>query len=376
MMNNDIPVFAMYTDWNRKGGEGKYGGVGWYRILNPLRKIENITIFGKYSIGGETEKERTQVGEVISKIGKVMFMKYVDDWAPVAHLITIKRVFGLKLVIDIDDDLFNIHPDNIASKWHYPGSKKNEALKFFIKNADHLVVSTPPLASSMSQFGIPITVIPNTIDEAIWKPKKSTKEVILTEFDARYGEIRKVSPQKDRMIRIGWASSANHAQDVPVIKEAMRELLEKYDNIEFWIIGYPTDAFKDLGSRVRLILGTSGYAAYPMFLRNLNLDISIAPIIDDQFNRGKSNIKWMEASMLGLPTVASKVYPYENSIKHSETGFLARNTENWVFYLSKLIENKELRETMGKDAKKAVLKDYNVKNYLEDYTKLFEKINE
>lgn len=363
---NNIKVFGIYTDWNRPGAKGKFGGVGWYRIINPLEKIEKCIVKGEYELGGA---ERVKKAQEMKEFGDIWYLKYVDDWNSAMHIITAKRFTGAKLVIDIDDDMFSVHPDNVAYRYHHPGSEKNEALKFFISKADHLVVSTSPLREAMSKFGIPITVIPNCIDTEIWKVRPSRKRFTSLGKDG----IKKEHLKKEKL-RIGWVSSANHIQDVPIIEEAMKQILEKYD-VEFWVIGLPSPELYQLNEKkVKIILGTSGYEAFPAFLKSCQLDISIAPILDDKFNRSKSNIKWMEAAMCGVPTVASKVYPYEHSIDHGKTGYLARTTENWVYYLSKLIEDKDLREKMGRDAKREVIKEYSMVDHLDKYEELFKNL--
>ena len=350
-------IVAIWTDWNRKGANGKYGGVGWYRIINPFGKLKNTTVISGEDImvGG---KDRIKAVEKMAKLGNIWVIKYVDDWKAVNHLLTMRDVANkfiqpTKLIVDLDDDMFSVHPHNYAYRYHYPGSPKNEALKYLIQNADALTVSTQPLKHKMKQYNDMIEVLPNTIDESIWGENKKHK-----------GKLR-----------IGWILSANHEQDIPVVIDAIKEILKKYEII-FYHIGWDSPHFDALPQEShKFIAGTSGYKEYPEFLASLGLDISIAPIIDDEFNKSKSNIKWMEAAMLEIPTVASNVYPYEHSIKDGETGFLAGNTKQWVNALSKLIESEELRRKIGKQAKEVVIKEYNVKDVINKYKKFFNKLN-
>ena len=348
-------VIAIWTDWNRKGAKSKYGGVGWYRIINPMKKLGAKVISGEHIDLGGTRR----IGTVqwLEELGDIWYIKYVDDWKAVFHLLTArdtasKFISPTKIVVDLDDDMFSVHPKNYAYKYHYPGSPKNEALKFLIQNADALTVSTEPLKSKMLQYNDTVEVLPNTIDKSIWGKNKKHK-----------GKLR-----------IGWILSANHEQDISVVIDAIEEILKKYD-VEFYHIGWDSPYFDILPKKShKFVAGTNGYKEYPEFLANLGLDISIAPIIDDDFNKSKSNIKWMEASMLEIPTVASKVYPYEHSIIDGQTGFLAGNTKQWVNALSKLIESKGLREKIGRQAKKAVLREYNVKDVISKYNDFFKKI--
>jgi hypothetical protein len=109
-------------------------------------------------------------------------------------------------------------------------------------------------------------------------------------------------------------------------------------------------------------------------LADLDLDISVAPNKANQFNDCRSNIKWMEAAMLGIPSVVSNIHPYLTSIEHGVTGFIAKNEDEWVKYLSELIESKEKRETIGRNAKKAVLKRWTIDKMLPKYQEVIEKV--
>ena len=337
-------ILACYTDWNRPGAKGKYGGVGWYRIVNPFTHMDAHVLSGEeLGIGG---KERHTNAQKMADLAKTWVFKYVDDINPVLHLLSARDTVGAKLWIDIDDDMFHVHPHNYAYNYHYPGSPKNETLKYLVKEADGLIVSTEPLREVMKEYNKNIIVAPNAIDPEIWKVP--------------------LEKNTGKRLRIGWILSANHEQDVPEIRDAMNEILRKY-NVEFRAIGYYSDDFNVFPKKKRkFVLGTKGYDQYPQFLAKQRLDISIAPLIDDEFNRGKSNIKWMESSMVGVPVVASDREPYK-CIENAKTGFLAKNKKEWVKYLSMLIEDAEMRKEIAENAKKKVLKDYHIKSIIKHY---------
>ena len=56
----------------------------------------------------------------------------------------------------------------------------------------------------------------------------------------------------------------------------------------------------------------------------------LAPLEDTPFNRAKSDLKFLEYSALGLPTVASRVTPYLGIDAHG--GVLADNSDALRFY--------------------------------------------
>lgn len=372
---NKYSVVGVCTDTNRHNSEGKYGAISWYRIINPLQKIgANIAQDMRIHLTPEWALD-------FAKQGKIWFMKMTDNEG-IDFLVDVARQFtDSKYVLDLDDDPFTFsknHPEYKTLKERMPQVRK------MVEMADHVVVSTEPLKEIVSKVNPYVTVIPNAIDPAIWKVK-NTKNT-------------------DGKIHIGWIASASHIADLPVIMEALRDIVKKYDNVHIHFAGMidmkivdmenPTEdiinlaVLKSLVERSRMKVdfsalvgrfthhvGTKGYEEFPSFLASLGLDIAVAAIENNQFNRAKSNIKWMEHAMLEIPMVLSDVGPYK-CVKHGEDGFLAKTKDDWVKYLSLLIEDAELRKKIGVNAKKATLEGYDIKDQLPKYEALFTKLIE
>lgn len=326
-----------------KNGKRQHGAVGWYRIMNPLKKLgADIAIGINLSPKIENAME-------FKKRGDIWYSK-ISDNEGIDHIYGSHRDFTQsKIIIDLDDDPGSVnegHPDYQALE-----AKKDMRIRM-VKLADHLVVATEPIKEAVKHLNPYITVIPNAIDPSIWGKNQR---------------------RKDKKIRIGWMSSGSHFADLPIINPVMLEILEKYPNVEFHFAGMTWDEHKQ--KRFFHHVGRSGYMEFPKWYASLAIDIAVAPLKDTQFNRCKSNIKWMEAAMLEIPTVASDVEPYK-CIKHGKDGFLATNKEQWVKYLSLLIENEEKRREIGKNAKETVLKEWTIDKFLPLYEKLFKKLME
>jgi len=348
---NKIKTFAQWTDWNRKGAKGHYGGIGWYRIVNGLGKIQNVTVVGEKEIGG---KDRAEIAKKIGE-NKVMYIKYIDSINPIMHLLAIRDSQDMKLIVDIDDNVFKVHPHNYAYKDISPESEAVQNFAFLFKEADALVCSTEPLAEYMKAYNKNVFVIPNTTDPEIWNVP--------------------VKKNRSKKIRIGWVNGPTHEQDAPVLVPVLKELFKKYgDHIEFHHIGWQSPEFDNIKGDQKMVFGTKGFKEYPAFLASLGMDILVAPLIDDEFNRGKSHIKWMEGAMLEIPMVCSDVYPYSKAVTHGKDGFLAKSTSEWIKYLSWLIEDKELRQKIGKEAKVKTLAEHQVKDVLPKYVEVLESV--
>ena len=347
-MENKYRVLGICTDQNIKNGKviyrtgDNYGAVGWYRIVNPLRKLgADITV-------GLTLRGTAEGAFALRERGEIWFSKMSDN-PDIDHIYGAhKDLTGAKFVLDLDDypGMVNSdHPDFKALEVRRPMRER------MIKMADHVVVSTPLIKEAIKDLNSFCTVIPNAIDPAIWKFKNQKKN--------------------DGKIRIGWISSGSHFSDLPIIEDVMQEIMDKYKNVEFHFAGMSWD--KVARDQFFHHIGVRSYKQFPRWYSEKGFDIAIAPLKDTQFNQAKSNIKYLEAAMLEIPIVASDVEPYR-SIQHGKTGFLASSREHWMKYLIKLIEDKDLRERIGKAAKQDALDNWTIDKFLPLYEDLLKKM--
>jgi glycosyltransferase involved in cell wall biosynthesis len=96
-------------------------------------------------------------------------------------------------------------------------------------------------------------------------------------------------------------------------------------------------------------------------------DINLVPLeIDNPFCESKSEIKFIEAGILEIPTVAVRNQTYSEAISDGIDGFLADKKEEWIEKIEKLINDEKLRMEMGGRAREKVLRDYTNKNSRSD----------
>ncbi len=233
------------------------------------------------------------------------------------------KVAGRKVIIDMDDDLWNLHPTNPAyDDWNDPGTIGR--LEWAIRAADVVTTATPHLAGRLKGFNDNVRVVPNMLPGEHWPPERKR-------------------PDRGGVVRIGWAGSPSHDIDMPILSGTVEQLLHEFDNVEVMMVGmeeFPFAPHPRLLTKDRVNI--EGYAELLD-----EFDIGLAPLVDNTFNRAKSDLKFVEYAMIGIPTVASKVSSYENTIEPGVTGFLARNPKDWLKHLRRLVQDAELRERMG-----------------------------
>ncbi|MFN2199937.1 MAG: glycosyltransferase family 4 protein [Caldilineaceae bacterium] len=174
--------------------------------------------------------------------------------------------------------------------------------------------------------------------------------------------------RKERMDRepservvIGYGSgTATHDVDFQQAAPAMLEILSRNPSVELWLAG-PLDvgaAFARFGNRVRHF----PLSDWKEWLRLAShFDINLAPLeADNVFCRAKSEIKFVEAGAMGIPTVATRIDSFADAITPGVDGLLVDGPNEWLVALDGLIHEPERREAMGAAAEKTVAQEYSL----------------
>lgn len=293
----------------------QWWGVAWYRARVPGTALNGLG----YDVKMTDQLDRNWIEQCD-----------VFVTTPTANPQTLELVRHLKgrgalTVLDTDDDYWTLHPENPAS-W----SAENLATYANIgREVDRITVATPELVDVMKPLNDRVYVLPNALPEAVWP-----------------AEPKEVKGEGEPLV-LGWAGSTGHAPDLRMMYHILLQLLDEFPTLEVRIAGLNTD---QMPTHPRLIRPEPvKIEQYPDLLAGF--DIGIAPLIDSRFNRCKSDLKFLEYGMVGLPVVASNVTPYSRSIKNGENGYLAKNAKGWLKYLRLLITDYETRARIAAEAR-------------------------
>jgi len=257
---------------------------------------------------------------------------------------------GKRVLYDMDDDFWNVSKDNPSSLVSNAFKDQYESL---IKEADAIITPSKILAKKFKKLAKkPVFICPNGIDPNIYKE----------------------GPRVADKLVIGFAGAASHWKDLSMIAEVMEKLSEKYD-FYFSIYGMIGESIEAAMFFYKKMLDTGFQPEkneyfrsalefysqlknvkllhvpfhppeiYPAILGRCDFDIGIAPLEDNEFNRGKSCLKFYEYASVGAVTLASDVEPYK-----SEVNYRAKNTvKDWYKKLEKLIVDAEFRKKLLKE---------------------------
>jgi glycosyltransferase involved in cell wall biosynthesis len=150
-----------------------------------------------------------------------------------------------------------------------------------------------------------------------------------------------------------------------MIAPAIHKILDKYKDVWFYCIHGVPQVYKEM----KKVYWTRKWAKinlYPKFMASFKFDIGIAPLIDNNFNRGKSNLRWLEYSALKIPTIASNLPDFRRVISNGN-GYIVETLDQWESALSLLIEDQSKREQVGRNAYEVVKRDFNVSKTAKEY---------
>jgi glycosyltransferase involved in cell wall biosynthesis len=208
----------------------------------------------------------------------------------------------------------------------------------------YAIASTPALAKKMGEVvGSGNTFVHrNAIDAVI----------------NRYLEFPLAKLPRD-YVSIFYGSGTNtHDADFEIVASALVQILEKYEYVRLTIIGYLKlpDSLTPYTNRIDRINHLLGIEPYFEFLSQA--DINIAPLEAGVFADCKSEIKWLEAAMLKVPSVVSVTQTYLEVLEDGVDAFIAHTPQDWFDKLDRLVSNPELRHTIAQNAKAKATDNY------------------
>jgi len=349
--------------------------VDMWRIARPMYELAKHVDWTIDHVGGiipkypENEKleqfteAEMQEGLDLIKQYDIVFLSYVPDPTTFNLLQLCRDKFGTQFILDVDDDLFAIHPGN--PYWLKHNHDHVYIMQRMIAHADYITTPSPELKRRFAErrpgkADDSITVIPNYITD-----------------DYKNPGFNNTRDGKEYLI-IGFMGGSSHYFDLDDtgVVEAIERIMHEHKNIHFQSIGMFVDKYLPT-ARKHFDLGVRGSDFVTKVFPTLNYDIAIAPLVDDQFNRGKSDIKWQEYTRANSPVVASAVGPYK-TLRDGVDALLVKDNsvDAWYKAIKQLVDSPKLRQILVENAQKRLKAEHRLEDHWMAYRDLFIKINE
>ena len=317
-------------------GSGKAHGCAWIRLLNPLN---HPTLAGKVTL---TTGDRIPHGQKTDALIVERVYKPNLTIVDAEKIVEMAEDRGVPMIHTIDDNLLDLNTG--SSIWHFPQMEQRHVLRYLMRKARGLIVSTEKLAERLEGLNPRIEVVPNQIDERLFTKRQQATE------------------KKDKIV-IGYMGTPTHLDDLLMILQPLRRFLDKYrEKVVFETVGvadahFLQTMFPGLPARPLPVPRTK--ASYPDFARwmdaNVQWDFAIAPLSDTSFAACKSDLKILDYGILSIPGIFSNVTSYRDTIRHGINGLLVENTSHaWEEALARMTDDVTLRATLAQNVRKEV----------------------
>lgn len=308
-----------------------------------------------------------------------------DNHAALKYL---KQVLGIKIIYDLDDNLWDVPDYNPAKFWF---QKFREGFGYCAQLCDLITVSTSSLKRTVQkrlpELKIPIEVIPNAVDfEYFGKPSEKDEEKVI----------------------IGWAGSNTHSRDCLDVWQYVLEVIEENKNVYLEIVG-GADISKKLPSfvdtdpitgRMKVIEVEKSYVEHHKLLEKLahhprikvkpwvpvgeynrrfctwSWDIVLAPLENNRFNFCKSNVKLLETAAIDAVFLASDVTPYNEFVALDDElkSLLCFSSTQWKRKLTDLVKDAAKRKYFAHKIKRIASTFYNISEVKKNWVRAAEQL--
>ncbi|WP_312691572.1 glycosyltransferase [Kosakonia sp.] len=252
------------------------------RLVQPLDRLKAAAL-----ADGQNAYRATSFAEIVRYAPDALILSrqcspFLQEW-----LQRLRKVTQVFTVFDIDEYLPAL-PAKSPLREKFPADFQ-QVLRGTVASADRLVVASDVLAETCAGWNHDIRVVPTRLDPAQW---------------ARLTSLRGIGQKP----RVGWVGSAERSADLDVIYPLISQLADRVDWIFF---GYCPPALRPYLKEYHASWSSEVYAQR---LASLNLDLALAPLADNLFNRNLSPLRLLEYGACGYAVICSDNICYRNDL--------------------------------------------------------------
>jgi len=390
-------------------------GVGKFRMMDPYQFIgdnhsDDIHVDISYNADNNDE--------YFLNYDIVVFHTFIHQTNHEQNIGRIKwlQSKGIKVIMDIDDLWF---VDQRHPMYHQVKASKIGEMKIdMLKAVDYVTTTTSIFAKTIKdKLHIKnIEIFPNAVNEDEPQFKRE--------------------PIKSDKIRFGWLGGSSHLHDIELMSNGISSTHNSFkDKVQFVLCGFDlrgtvteidqegkqrqrsiqptetvwykyekffTEDYKVLSPQYKSFLNTFVDTPYDdvnepyrrrwtkdikTYASNYNtFDVSLAPLVESQFNANKSQLKVIEAGFHKKAIIASETDPYTldlisaiNDGKFNDNGNALlvnprRNHKDWAKHMKRLVENPNMIEDLGNRLYETVKDKYSLKKVCQDRVEFFKSI--
>ena len=296
---------------------GDLGGSAQYRMIQPLIEVaENNQDRFEIQVAGALKHYDIDFYDIF-------YLQRQYNPKIYQNLVVLKELKPeIKIICEIDDYLFaNQVAKTSPASQTYNNKNVQGMIKRFIALADVVVVSTEFLGNEIKKLKLndSVVVCPNYLPEEIFA-------------EDSYSGISRPADE----FRIVWAGSSTHYDDLQQMVKGVIDFIADHEDSKLIVMGQDMEIFREIIPKQFEYYGFVKFDLYPRLLKSFKADVAIMPLIDNPFNRAKSDVKFIEMAYNKYLTIADNVGPYKRTIEHKKTGLLVNKFIEWKKHLNKV----------------------------------------
>lgn len=305
-------------------------------------------------------------------------MEYVDvlvvircGWDfELGDLIVKAKESGARIVYDVDDLIY--HPKYMPIVIKTLGLKKGQQWDswFGLTQRNHMIAdmcdafitTNEYLAGYLREdYDRPVYIIKNYLN---WIQEAVSEELF----------CQKQTMKTEKPFIIGYFSgSPTHVKDLMIVMPEIEQFLKNHEDTKLRIVG-----FMKLPEEYKYLVdeGRIEFVQFQTFvglqIEQAKVDLNIVPLVNNEFSNCKSELKYFETAIVGVPTCATPTCAYKTGITHGDNGYLCEKGE-WLPVFEKIYAEGVSPEYQEYICKKA-LEQYGGKNQLKHVEQVFDSI--
>lgn len=358
-----IKIYAFPTH----GTEKRTSGVDFARIIQPMTYLNGysdgeVKFEVKIFDPKKDDKSKPESWINIAKKYDIIYFNYQPNAWGYAAMGAMARGQNKKLVLDLDDSLWDVKSDNSAYEVYHRGSEGLNNFTAICNDVDYITVTNQFLknivVNETYKYADKIKTFPNFIDLSRYNYRPKFK-----------------NDGKITLLHYGSSTHWNDLASEPFAKGIDR-IMREYPNVEVKFVGAFLSKYRmRWGARYKNDFGAEDIYnwisdKFPKFMNEA--DIMVVPLTVDRYNKAKSSIKFLESASAKKPGVWERIRQYQEIVDGSN-GLLVSTEDEWYNAIKKLIDNPDFRKTMGEKAF-ATAKKWDIKNYIKEYAKFFKMV--
>lgn len=268
----------------------------------------------------------------------VLVLPFIHNW-DFFPVLDQRRAAGQISVFEANDYFYDVQPwSPVAAQWQDRAIQ--EEYRLYMGAADAVQTSTAELARR-------------------WQPWARRVAVFVNHL----AEVPPLPPPPARPLTIGWGGSPGHFADWYHVAPLLQRWLAGRPDVHVAVM---TNAF----ARPFLQVPPERYHFTPFgtlaeFTRFLGtLDIGLAPLLPSDYNRGRSDVKFLEYAAHGVAGIYADLEPYRGSIVPGETGLLYRTEAELLACLDRLADDAALRQRIRTQAHAHVARHRRIEDHI------------